>query len=158
MSCHASPLWFQHLHAALPKLEAQNFPSGVYLVATPIGNLFDITLRALHVLEKANVVVAEDTRRTHLLLQAYGLSPVMMSYHDHNWEQSLQKIVDKVQEGQRVAVVSDAGTPLIADPGFRLVMQCRAKNIPVFALPGPSSVLAALTVAGMVPYPFHFFG
>lgn len=128
------------------------------MVATPIGNVFDITLRALHVLEHVDFVAAEDTRRTRILLQFYGLTSAIFPYHDHNWEKALPRLIAKVCMGKRIAVVSDAGTPLISDPGFRLVEQCIAKNIPLFSLPGPSSLTTALTLAGLAPQPFHFFG
>lgn len=158
MDHHPSPPWLQHLEAEHSKLDAQSFPCGVYLVATPIGNIFDITVRALHVLEHADCIAAEDTRHTRTLLQFYGLTPAIFPYHDHNWEKTLPQLIAKVHTGKRVAVVSDAGTPLISDPGFRLVERCIAENIPLFSLPGPSSVTTALTLAGLAPQPFHFFG
>jgi 16S rRNA (cytidine1402-2'-O)-methyltransferase len=158
MPSSSSPLWFQHLNTLSARLMDQNLPGGAYLVATPIGNIFDITVRALHVLEQAEGVAAEDTRRTRILLKAYGLTPPLWSYHEHNWRKVLPSLIAHIRAGKRLALVSDAGTPLISDPGFRLVQRCLEENLAVFALPGPCAVITALTLSGLAPTPFHFFG
>ncbi len=122
------------------------------MVATPIGNLADITLRALHVLALADTVACEDTRHTQALLRAYGIdksAAQLLAVHEHNETQASEELVQRMVQGQRVAYVSDAGTPAISDPGARLVEAARAAARPVVPLPGASSVTAALSVAGM---------
>ncbi|MDR1267870.1 MAG: 16S rRNA (cytidine(1402)-2'-O)-methyltransferase [Holosporales bacterium] len=136
----------------------QNLPKGLYLVATPIGNLFDMTVRALHVLEQAHGIAAEDTRHTQILLRTYGISKPLWPYHEHNWQKALPSLMQRMQAGERIALVSDAGTPLISDPGFRLVQECLAEGVPVFHLPGPCAAITALTLSGLPPFPFHFCG
>lgn len=131
---------------------------GLYVVATPIGNLRDITLRALDVLASADVICAEDTRVTGKLLSAYGISTSLRPYHDHSKAGARDEIVQLVLDGKRVALVSDAGTPLISDPGFKLVREMRAAGCPVYAIPGASSVLAALGSAGLPTDRFMFVG
>jgi 16S rRNA (cytidine1402-2'-O)-methyltransferase len=158
MNSLSSPLWFQHLNTLSARLMDQNLPGGAYLVATPIGNIFDITVRALHVLGQVEGIAAEDTRRTRILLRTYGLAPPLWSYHEHNWRKVLPLLIAHIRSGKRLALVSDAGTPLISDPGFRLVQQCLEENLAVFALPGPCAAIAALTLSGLAPAPFHFFG
>lgn len=130
--------------AAVPAL-----PPGLYLVATPIGNAGDITLRALAVLAAVDVVACEDTRVTGRLLHIHGLDRPLLAYHDHNAERVRPRLLARLAAGERVALVSDAGTPLVSDPGFRLVRACLAENVPVVPVPGASAVLAALTVAGL---------
>ena len=136
-----------------PSLEA-----GLYVVATPIGNLRDITLRALDVLGGAHLVLAEDTRVTRKLLSAYGLGPKTMSYHEHNAESARPKIMAALAAGQAVALVSDAGTPLISDPGFKLVHEAAAAGHRVFPIPGASALLAGLVAAGLPTDRFLFAG
>jgi len=138
--------------------EAPRLPAGLYIVATPIGNLRDITLRALEILSAADLVACEDTRVTRKLFDHYGLSAPMMAYHDHNAETARPKILDRLAAGAAVALVSDAGTPLISDPGYRLVREATAAGHPVSAAPGPSSALMALTVAGLPTDRFFFEG
>lgn len=138
---------------ASPSLEA-----GLYVVATPIGNLRDITLRALDVLGGAHLVLAEDTRVTRKLLSAYGLGPRTMSYHEHNAETARPKIMAALEAGQAVALVSDAGTPLISDPGFKLVRAAAAAGHRVFPIPGASALLAGLVTAGLPTDRFLFAG
>lgn len=141
---------------ALPEVE---FPPGLcQFVATPIGNLGDMTLRGLAVLAAADIVFAEDTRQTRRLLSHYGIQARLASYHDHNKERQVPRIVARLQEGQRVAVVSDAGTPGIADPGYRLVQALRREGLPWSVVPGASSVLAALLLAGFATDRFTFVG
>lgn len=141
------------LQAALEAAGQQNYPPGaLYVVATPIGNLADITLRALHVLQLADTVACEDTRHTQALLRAYGIdkSPAqLLAVHQHNEAQAAQTVIDRLRQGQRVAYASDAGTPAISDPGARLVASVAAQNLRVVPLPGASSVTAALSVAGI---------
>lgn len=121
----------------------------LFLVSTPVGNLSDITLRALEVLKSADLVAAEDTRHTSILFKHYGLSKRLVSFHDHNERQRSEELIPLLQQGQSIAVVSDAGTPGIADPAFHLTRRCIQENIPVIPVPGPSSVLAALSGAGL---------
>lgn len=131
----------------------QHYPQGaLYVVATPIGNLADITLRALHVLHLADAVACEDTRHTQSLLRAYGIdksSQQLMALHQHNEAEAAAAVIARLQQGQRMAYVSDAGTPAISDPGARLVAAVRAQGLPIVPLPGASSVTTALSVAGL---------
>ncbi len=131
---------------------------GLYLVATPIGNLGDITLRALETLAGVDAIACEDTRITRRLTERYGISAQLHQYHEHNAEQARPKILQRLNEGASIALVSDAGTPLISDPGFKLVREVCAAGHPVMALPGPSSVLAALAVAALPTDRFYFEG
>lgn len=132
--------------------------AGLYFVATPIGNLRDITLRALDVLKAVDIVACEDTRHTGKLLRAHGIKTRLMSYHDHNAARVRPRLLDQLSRGETVALVSDAGTPLISDPGYRLLIEAIDAGIPVTTLPGPSSVLAALTLAGLPTDRFLFLG
>jgi 16S rRNA (cytidine1402-2'-O)-methyltransferase len=142
------------LSAARDAAAAQHYPQGaLYVVATPIGNLADITLRALYVLQLVDALACEDTRHTQSLLRAYGIErsgQSLLALHQHNEAQAAQQVVTRLQSGQRVAYVSDAGTPAISDPGARLVAAVRAAGLPVVPLPGASSVTTALSVAGIV--------
>jgi len=131
---------------------------GLYLVATPIGNLADITLRALEVLAGADVIACEDTRVTRRLTERYGISTPLAPYHEHNAAEARPKLLARLGEGQALALVSDAGTPLISDPGYKLVLAARAGGHPVTAIPGPSAVMAALNVAGLPTDRFFFEG
>src|SRR2546430_2791925 len=130
-------------------VEAPQLASGLYLVATPIGNLRDVTLRALEILAAADLVACEDTRVTRKLFGHYGCSTPLLAYHDHNAETARPKILEKLARGSAVALVSDAGTPLISDPGYKLVRAATAAGHAVTAAPGPSSALMALTIAGL---------
>jgi 16S rRNA (cytidine1402-2'-O)-methyltransferase len=138
--------------------EAPRLASGLHLVATPIGNLRDITLRALETLAGADVVACEDTRVTRKLFDHYALATPMMPYHDHNAEIARPKILDMLAAGKSVALVSDAGTPLISDPGFKLVRAACAAGHAVTAAPGASAMLMALSVAGLPTDRFFFEG
>ena len=131
---------------------------GLYLVATPIGNLGDITLRALDTLKAADLIACEDTRVTAKLLAAHGIRTPLTPYHEHNAARARPRLIARLNEGARIALVSDAGTPLISDPGFKLVKACREDGIPVTALPGASAVLTALTLSGLPTDRFHFAG
>ena len=130
----------------------------LYLVATPIGNLGDITLRALETLAAADLLACEDTRVTRVLLDRYGIRQRPIAYHDHNAGEAGPKLIAALQEGRSVALVSDAGTPLVSDPGFRLVEQAQAAGIRVVPIPGASAVLAALTASGLPSDAFLFAG
>ena len=138
------------LSAARQAAGGQDYPRGaVYMVATPIGNLADISLRALHVLELADLVACEDTRHTQQLLRAYGLDKPLLALHEHNEEQAAQTVIALLAQGQRVAYVSDAGTPAISDPGARLARAAAAQGHRVVPIPGASSVSTALSAAGL---------
>jgi 16S rRNA (cytidine1402-2'-O)-methyltransferase len=131
---------------------------GLHLVATPIGNLRDVTLRALEALAAADLIACEDTRVTRKLLDHYGITTPLTPYHDHNAAAARPKLLARLAEGGAVALVSDAGTPLVSDPGFKLVREARDAGHAVTALPGASAVLAALTVAGLPTDRFLFEG
>ena len=131
---------------------------GLYVVATPIGNLRDITLRALDVLDGADRVLAEDTRQTGKLFEAYDMSAKLTAYHDHNAAARIPQVMGWLEEGQAVALVSDAGTPLVSDPGFKLVRAAVAAGHDVFPLPGASAVLAGLVKSGLPSDKFLFAG
>jgi 16S rRNA (cytidine1402-2'-O)-methyltransferase len=136
-----------------------NSPTGcLYLVATPIGNLEDITLRALRVLKEADLIACEDTRQTQKLLQHYAIHKEMVSYHAHNELMRAPELVIQLEEGAQVALVSDAGTPVVSDPGHRLVVLCLRHHIPVVPIPGPSAFVAALAASGLPTEEFLFVG
>ena len=151
-----APLPIHNKSAA--KIQAQPGGGALYIVATPIGNLGDITLRALDILKSADRIACEDTRVTRKLAQHYGLTAPLVAYHEHNEARMSVQLVEAMQQGARIALVSDAGTPLLSDPGSRLVSAAIAANIPVIPLPGASALLAALTIAGLPALPFHFAG
>jgi 16S rRNA (cytidine1402-2'-O)-methyltransferase len=127
-------------------------------VATPIGNLGDTTHRAVEVLRDVDAIASEDTRRTRKLLSHYGIKTSLVAYHEHNEERAARAVIERINQGQSIALVTDAGTPLISDPGYRLVEQAVGEGIDVVCVPGPSAVVAALSVAGLPPMPFHFLG
>ncbi|WP_321393422.1 16S rRNA (cytidine(1402)-2'-O)-methyltransferase [Emcibacter sp.] len=131
---------------------------GLYVTATPIGNLGDITLRALEVLGQADVIACEDTRVTGKLLARYDIKRPTVAYHDHNAERMLPRLLDHLAQGHKVVLVSDAGTPLISDPGYRLVHEARKAGYNVTSLPGASALLAALASAGLPTDRFLFAG
>jgi 16S rRNA (cytidine1402-2'-O)-methyltransferase len=133
-------------------------PPGLYVVATPIGNLADISLRALRILARADVIACEDTRVTRKLASRYGLSTPLLSYHEHNAEVRRPELMSRLGAGEIVALVSDAGTPMVSDPGFRLVAAAVEEGHPVFAVPGASALLAALVVSGLPCDRFWFEG
>lgn len=128
------------------------------IVPTPIGNLKDITLRALEVLKSVDGIICEDTRRTSLLLNHYQINKPLLVLNDFNEFKTISQIVDRLKTGQNLALVSDAGTPLISDPGYKFVRECLHQGIPVDSLPGPSSVVTALTLSGLPPDKFMFLG
>ena len=125
---------------------------------TPIGNLEDVTLRVLSALREADVVACEDTRRTRTLLERYGVRAALVSYHEHNEEPRSAELVERMRDGQTVALVSDAGMPLVSDPGYVLVQACIAAGLPVEVLPGPSAAIAALVASGMPADQWRFAG
>ncbi|MBM3187416.1 MAG: 16S rRNA (cytidine(1402)-2'-O)-methyltransferase [Chloroflexi bacterium] len=135
-------------------------PSGgtLYLVATPIGNLRDITLRALDTLRDVDWVASEDTRKTGRLLKHHSIAQRQISFHEHNKEQATQRIMGLLKEGQSVALVTNAGTPGIADPGFSLVRRALAEGLPVTMIPGPTAPIMALVLSGLPVYSFTFRG
>ncbi len=132
--------------------------STLYIVATPIGNLGDISQRAIEILSAVDAIAAEDTRHTGKLLSEFSISSKLIPLHDHNEARSTARIIQMLEDGQSIAVVSDAGTPLISDPGYHLVNQCLSRGVDVVAVPGPSSVTAALSIAGMPTNRFSFEG
>jgi len=133
-------------------------PGTLYLVATPIGNLEDITLRALRVLREADLIACEDTRQTGKLLSHFGIDKPMVSYHEHNEATRAVELVAKLEGGANIALVSDAGTPLVSDPGYRLVTTAIGVEVPVVPIPGTSAVLSALAAAGLPTDAFRFSG
>lgn len=148
-------------HAGPSKPErgaAAPISSGLHIVATPIGNLRDITLRALDTLAGADFVLAEDTRTTKRLFAHYGISTALEPYHEHNAARVRPGILRRLAGGARIALVSDAGTPLVSDPGYKLVRAAVDAGIPVYTVPGPSAAIAALTVAGLPSDRFFFTG
>jgi len=133
-------------------------PGTLYLVATPIGNLADITHRALQVLNDVALIACEDTRHTHKLLSHYGITTKTISYHEHNEQQRATDLIERLKQGTNIAVVSDAGTPSISDPGFRLVRAAIENEITIVPVPGPSALITALIAAGLPTDEFFFAG
>jgi 16S rRNA (cytidine1402-2'-O)-methyltransferase len=146
------------LERQLGKLLSAPLAPGLYIVSTPIGNLGDISVRALSVLASADAVFCEDTRHSRKLLSAYGIGRKLEAYHDFSKEHDRARIVAALGQGKSVALISDAGTPLVADPGFKLVRAAVEEGIDVFAIPGPSALLAALVTAGLPTDRFYFGG
>ena len=133
-------------------------PNGLVLVPTPIGNLGDITFRAIATLRAADLILCEDTRTTARLLAAHDVHAKVAPLHDHNEDARIPDLLDQLRQGKRIALVSDAGTPLVSDPGFRLVRAALEAGLNVAALPGPTAALTALTLSGLPPHPFLFLG
>ncbi len=138
--------------------DARPIEPGLYPVATPIGNLGDMTVRALEVLAAADLVVCEDTRVTRTLFDRYGLTKPLAAYHDHNAARERPRLLAMLKGGMTVALVSDAGTPLVSDPGYKLVEEALAEGVKVIPIPGPSAILAALVAAGLPTDAFLFLG
>lgn len=132
--------------------------STLYIVATPIGNLEDITLRALRVLKEVDLIACEDTRHTRKLLAHYQISKPTVSYHEHNERARSAELIKKLEAGLNIALVSDAGTPLVSDPGFRIIREAMDRSIPVVPIPGPSALIAAVSTSGLPAGAFAFFG
>lgn len=142
----------------MEKRVKNKFENGLYVTATPIGNLGDITLRALDLLREADLIACEDKRVSGKLLSYYDIKTPMISYHDHNAQVVMPKLINELQNGKIIALISDAGTPLISDPGYRLVNECQNEGIVVTSLPGASAILCALTNAGLPTNNFLFQG
>ncbi len=142
----------------LPAQRKKDMSAGLYLVATPIGNLGDITLRALDALSAADLIVCEDTRVTGKLLSHYGIKSALLPYNDHNADKQRGVVIDHLKKGEIVCLVSDAGTPLVSDPGFKLVRDVVAQGLHVTVVPGASSVLTALQLSGLPSESFCFAG
>jgi len=130
----------------------------LYVVATPIGNLEDITYRAVRILKQVDLVAAEDTRHSRKLFAHFGIHKPLVSYHDHNEQQRQEELLLRLQAGENIALISDAGTPCIADPGYRLIASCHAAGITVVPIPGPSAIITALSAAGVSTERFAFEG
>lgn len=133
--------------------------SGIlYVVATPIGNLEDMTYRAVRILKEVSAIAAEDTRHSRKLLDHYGIKISLISYHDHNEATRSEQLLGRLHAGEAIALISDAGTPCIADPGYQLISRCHQEQITVVTVPGPSAVVAALSIAGLPTESFRFLG
>lgn len=156
MTANAGPS--SRAQAVVAGLLSEPLAPGLYLVATPIGNLGDITLRALSVLARADVIYCEDTRHSAKLLHHYAITTRTRPFHDHNEERETERVIAELKSEKRIAIVSDAGTPLLSDPGFKLVRAAAAEGIPVVAIPGASALLSALTTSGLPTDAFFFAG
>ena len=146
------------LSELMKKNKGQSFEAGLYVTATPIGNLGDITLRSLELLKSADLIACEDKRVSGKLLSYYDIKAQMITYHDHNAREVIPTLMENLKAGKIVALISDAGTPLISDPGYRLVNECQKEDIPVVSLPGASAILCALTSSGLPTNNFLFCG
>src|SRR5579864_7186868 len=147
-----------HSSPAAPAFGSSQSGGCLYLVGTPIGNLEDITLRALRILKEVDLIACEDTRHTQKLLSHYNISKTLVSYHEHNEMTRSPELLIKLEDGAKIALVSDAGMPLVSDPGYRLVTLCVRHKIPVVPVPGPSALLAALSASGLPNEEFLFVG
>lgn len=151
--------WSEQLLMQMAGLESQTLPeSTLYIVGLPIGNTADITLRALWVLARADVIAAEDTRETKKLLERFSISVPTVSVREHNEIAQSHMIIERLQKGEKVALVTDAGTPAVSDPGARVVREVLKHGFRVMPIPGASAVITALSAAGLEPAGFHFFG
>ena len=130
----------------------------LYIVATPIGNLMDLSYRAIDILQQVDLIVAEDTRRSQILLNHYNINTKTVNLHEHNEKQIIDKLLALMQQGQKIALISDAGTPLISDPGYHFVRQAHLAKIPISPIPGASAVIAAISVSGLATDQFIFIG
>ena len=135
----------------------KNFISGLYIVSTPIGNLDDITLRAIDVLKKSDIILCEDTRRSLKLLNYLNIKKTLVPYHKFNEKKELNKIIEHLKEGKILSLISDAGTPVLSDPGLLLIKECSKHNIPTIPIPGPSAITATMSISGFEDK-FIFFG
>lgn len=154
----AREILLERVTETLADLLQEKLPPGLYLVATPIGNLSDISLRALSVLARAGLIAAEDTRHSRKLLSHYGIKGELTPYHEHNAAKERPKLMARLRAGFSVALISDAGTPLISDPGYKLVRETLEAGLSVTSIPGPSAALAALTSSGLPTDTFLFAG
>lgn len=144
--------------AEMARLAAEPMAAGLYLVATPIGNLGDMTLRALGVLARSDIIYCEDTRHSRTLVQHYGVGRPLRPYHEHNAEEQRTRILAELAAGRRISLISDAGTPLVSDPGYKLVREAIDEGHTVVAIPGASAVMAGISVAGLPTDRFLFAG
>lgn len=142
----------------LPECKQKAEAGHLYVVATPIGNLSDITIRAVNILGSCDLIACEDTRVTGGLMRYLGMNKPMISYRDANEKQQADYLVEQLREGKSIALVSDAGTPTLSDPGFRVIRECRKLGMPVVPIPGASALLAALSGSGLPTNDFRFFG
>ena len=142
----------------MPDKHSQRNPGTLYVVATPIGNLQDITLRAVETLGRVDLIAAEDTRHTLKLLAAHGIENKLISYHEHNEAQRTPDLIEKLLEGLSIALVTDAGTPAVSDPGYRLVAQAIGRHLPVVPIPGACAAVSALCASGLATDRFTFVG
>ena len=142
----------------MARLAAKSYTLKLYIVPTPIGNLEDITLRAIRILKEADIILAEDTRTSGVLLKHLGITKKMYAHHMHNEHKTVELITEKIASGQKVALISDAGTPAISDPGFLLIRECLSKGIEVECLPGPTAFVPALVNSGLPCDAFCFEG
>ena len=149
---------FRSVHQVLGRQLAVSLPPALYLVATPIGNLADISLRALGILANVDMIYCEDKRHSAKLLNHYGISSELKSYHEHNAETEREKLLAFVEEGKSVALISDAGTPLVSDPGYKLVLEAQKTRLLVIAIPGASAPITALVSVGLPTDCFLFAG
>lgn len=147
-----------HKQWIAPDCKRQNNPPGLYLVATPIGNLGDITIRALDILEHADIVVCENKHITNKLLKSYGLKKNLITYHDHSNQKDRTKIIELIKSGKIVTLVSDAGMPMISDPGYKLVQACLDQKLHITSLPGANATITALQLSGLPSENFSFIG
>ena len=136
----------------------QNLNAGLYIVATPIGNADDITLRAISILNSVTIIACEDTRVTRKLLNLYDISTPLTTYHEHNAKRVRPALIKRIKHGDSIALVSDAGTPLISDPGYKLVRGCLDESLAVSSIPGPSAPISALVISGLPTDRFLFAG
>ena len=144
--------------AIIDQLNKNNFMPGLYVVSTPIGNLADITIRALSILSLSSLILCEDTRTSKKLTSKYGINNTLKSFHKFNSTKEIPNILRKLKEGLIVSIISDAGTPLISDPGESLVNKCIDEKIPIYSIPGASSVLGSIVISGIDTSKFSFFG
>ncbi len=159
MDPHAASDFSALLASLADELQRQSFPAGaLYVVATPMGNIADISVRALKVLATVDAVACEDTRNTGQLMSRYGLSKPLLAAHQHNEREVAQKIIQRLQNGERIALVSDAGTPAVSDPGARMVDEVRLAGLPVIPIAGASAAVAALSASGLMNDQFRFVG
>ena len=143
----------------IQKSFSQSHDCGVlYLVPTPIGNLEDMTFRAIRILKEADVIAAEDTRNTKKLCNYFEIDTPLVSYHEHNKLKSGPQLIERMKNGETIALVSDAGMPCISDPGYEVMVQALTANIPVIPLPGANAALTGLIASGIAPQPFLFYG
>ena len=145
-------MWQQH------SFKNEGLEAVLYLVPTPIGNLEDMSFRAIRILKEADIIAAEDTRNTRKLCNYFEIDTPIISYHEHNKRNSGRQVIERLESGQTVALVSDAGMPTISDPGYELVQDALAQRIPVIPLPGANAALTALIASGLKPQPFYFYG